>query len=66
MMPDVVSRCEMYRDVSTCQAAKEKAYQEALAARKAAEEAQVAEHDALSEMRRTIRQRSPDWKRLGL
>jgi len=46
----------MYWDVSRCQAAKEKAYQEALAARKAAEEAKVAEHEALSEMRRTIRQ----------
>ena len=36
------------------QAAKEKAFQEALAARKAAEDAKVAEHQALSEMRRAV------------
>ena len=44
----------MYREFR-CEAAKEKACQEALAARKAAEEAKVAEQQALPEMRRTIR-----------
>ena len=59
-MPDL-SRC-----FSRCEAAKEKAYQEALAARKAAEEAKVAEHQALSEMRRSGDSTGPpDRKRLG-